>query len=319
MAHSTPAQKSPRVGSKLRLSTIALVSMFAAVLMVTVLTAATGDNIADAVLGQIDFSHNGMNNPNATSLNSPGQMAIDLSVSATASICTSSTPKTAASSDGTTPPASPMANRRTSKSASPILKPPFATAEASAPVAYACRAASPWTPSAISGSRTPSTVACSNTQRRSLKEKVGFAAILVFGQGGSFTQAGCATGASGLCYPQGIVLDSAENLYVADAGNNRVLWYDEGLGDETAQLVFGQGACGTDFTDNTCDNIDGNVSAVGMCNPLSVALDASKICTSATTATIACSNSISWRRERHRRTCLRPGFERNRFHRHHLL
>ena len=58
--------------------------MFAAVLMVTVLTAATGDNIADAVLGQIDFSHNGLNNPNATSLNSPGQMAIDFSVSATA-------------------------------------------------------------------------------------------------------------------------------------------------------------------------------------------------------------------------------------------
>ena len=52
--------------------------MFAAVLMVTVLTAATGDNIADAVLGQIDFSHNGINNPGAASLNSPSQMAVDL-------------------------------------------------------------------------------------------------------------------------------------------------------------------------------------------------------------------------------------------------
>ena len=52
--------------------------MFAAVLMVTVLTAATGDNIADEVLGQIDFSHNGINNPGAASLNSPSQMAVDL-------------------------------------------------------------------------------------------------------------------------------------------------------------------------------------------------------------------------------------------------
>ena len=41
--------------------------------------AATGDNIADAVLGQIDFSHNGLNNPGAASLDSPGQMAIDAS------------------------------------------------------------------------------------------------------------------------------------------------------------------------------------------------------------------------------------------------
>src|SRR5271170_5295327 len=78
MAHSTPAQKSPQAGSKLRLSTIALVSVLSALLMVTVLTAATGDNIADAVLGQIDFSHNGSNNPGATSLNSPSQMAVDL-------------------------------------------------------------------------------------------------------------------------------------------------------------------------------------------------------------------------------------------------
>src|SRR5271156_6493713 len=78
MAHSTPAQKSPQAGSKLRLSTIALVSLLAAMLMVTVLTAATGDNIADVVLGQIDFSHNGTNNPGATRLNSPSQMAVPL-------------------------------------------------------------------------------------------------------------------------------------------------------------------------------------------------------------------------------------------------
>ena len=50
----------------------------ATVFIVTALPAATGDNSADAVLGQIDFSHNGLNNPGAGSLFTPGQLAIDL-------------------------------------------------------------------------------------------------------------------------------------------------------------------------------------------------------------------------------------------------
>ena len=44
----------------------------ATVFIVTALPAATGDNSADAVLGQIDFSHNGLNNPGAGSLFTPG-------------------------------------------------------------------------------------------------------------------------------------------------------------------------------------------------------------------------------------------------------
>src|SRR5277367_3102172 len=77
MENSMTAPKTSRVISNLRLSTIAIVSVIA-VFMVTAIPAATGDNVADAVLGQIDFAHGGLNNPNATSLNSPGQMAIDL-------------------------------------------------------------------------------------------------------------------------------------------------------------------------------------------------------------------------------------------------
>jgi hypothetical protein len=55
MENSTSAQKASPVSSHLRLSTIAVASVFA-VFMVTALLAATGDNVADAVLGQIDFS-----------------------------------------------------------------------------------------------------------------------------------------------------------------------------------------------------------------------------------------------------------------------
>lgn len=62
----------------LRLGTIALLSVFA-IFVVTALIAATGDNTADAVLGQIDFVHNGIDNPGAASLNSPSQLAVDLS------------------------------------------------------------------------------------------------------------------------------------------------------------------------------------------------------------------------------------------------
>jgi sugar lactone lactonase YvrE len=55
------------------------------------------------------------------------------------------------------------------------------------------------------------------------------AASAVFGQGGSFvTTAGCASGAVSaltLCDPEGVALDGAGNLFVADAGDNRVTIY----------------------------------------------------------------------------------------------
>ena len=111
---------------------------------------------------------------------------------------------------------------------------------------------------------------------------VGFAANAVFGQSGSFTQAVCAQTAAGLCFPQGVGSDSSNNLYVADAGNDRVLEFNQplaapnpatGVGDTIADLVFGQGATGADFTDHACDT--GSPSAVGMCNPMSVAVDGS--------------------------------------------
>ncbi len=52
-------------------------------------------------------------------------------------------------------------------------------------------------------------------------------ADLVLGQGGPFefnlTQ--CNVGPDGLCVPEGIAVDPANNLYVADMSNSRVLEY----------------------------------------------------------------------------------------------
>ena len=96
----------------------------------------------------------------------------------------------------------------------------------------------------------------------------GEAAARVFGQLGNFTANHCngiATGlnADSLCTPQGVGLDAAGNLYIADstgsaAHNNRVLEYNTplqktgvpGSGDTTADRVFGQA---DNFTSSLCN------------------------------------------------------------------
>jgi len=112
-------------------------------------------------------------------------------------------------------------------------------------------------------------------------------ADLVFGQGGDFTASSCdgsigVVSADTLCGPNGVATDGAGDLYVADAGNSRVLEYNNPLatggtpgnpgsaGDTTADLVFGQSG---DFTASNCDGNDGTPGADTLCDPLSVALD----------------------------------------------
>ncbi len=67
-------------------------------------------------------------------------------------------------------------------------------------------------------------------------------ATAVYGQGGSLTSTGCnqgGTSANSLCNPRHIALDGGGNLYVADQGNNRVLYYP--AGSTTATRVYGTG------------------------------------------------------------------------------
>ena len=81
-------------------------------------------------------------------------------------------------------------------------------------------------------------------------EADGFVASLIIGQNGSFTSgqdgdftsAGCPAtpSATTLCVPNGLALDAAGNLYIVDAGYNRVLEFSTPAVDPTLVKVFGQ-------------------------------------------------------------------------------
>jgi len=70
----------------------------------------------------------------------------------------------------------------------------------------------------------------------------------VFGQGGDFTSTDCNLGgisASSLCGPEGVAVDGAGNLYVADSDNHRVLRFDSPIrtpycGDSSLQSEPGE-------------------------------------------------------------------------------
>jgi sugar lactone lactonase YvrE len=107
-------------------------------------------------------------------------------------------------------------------------------------------------------------------------------AIAVYGQFGSFTcgvqnQSGiCSLGpppsASNLNLPSGLALDSSDNLYILDTGNNRVLYYPVGL--TTATTVYGQAgtfSCGLSNNNGSC--VSAGVSSTNLNSPQGITLD----------------------------------------------
>jgi sugar lactone lactonase YvrE len=110
-------------------------------------------------------------------------------------------------------------------------------------------------------------------------------ADFVYGQGGVFTTRSCnpsGANATTLCNPSAAALDAAGNIYIADAGNNRVLEFAKagnppGSSDAIASRSYGQGSV-ADFSDTQCsDGVAGDPppSNHTMCNPGGVAIDAS--------------------------------------------
>jgi sugar lactone lactonase YvrE len=109
-------------------------------------------------------------------------------------------------------------------------------------------------------------------------------ADVVFGQS-NFTSNHCNASAAAanpaanlLCAPQGVAADTADNLYIADTGNRRVLEYNTplsvtsapGSGDTIADLVFGQN---NNFATGYC-NLTGTLpTTTSLCSPQGVSAD----------------------------------------------
>ena len=271
----------------LRLPSLLLVSLTTLVL-VTALPAATGDTTADRVLGQAVFTLNGQNFIDGAGFNFSDGSIGDTTEADGVAVDTSSTPNhlyiadslnsrilgwnnADSFSDGQPAdlvigqidmlhslcdqPSGPFNNETASNLCFPTGVAVdgngnlyiadyenFRVVEYSAPYAaysglgHTCTAATP----------------CQNL----------LSANLVFGQP-SFTASGCRNGATGLCGPEGLSVNTATgDLYVADSTNNRVVAYLDPLasgggtpgtsgsaGDTTADYVFGQ----TSFTGTSCN------------------------------------------------------------------
>jgi hypothetical protein len=96
----------------------------------------------------------------------------------------------------------------------------------------------------------------------------GEPATVVFGQLGRFTSAGFQVppSANSLSAPEGVAVDSANNVYIADPSDSRVLIYAPG--STTASRVFGQ--LGS-FTSAIANN--GGISAISLSSPQGLAVD----------------------------------------------
>ncbi|MGC1677410.1 MAG: choice-of-anchor D domain-containing protein [Candidatus Binataceae bacterium] len=102
----------------------------------------------------------------------------------------------------------------------------------------------------------------------------GLSAALVFGQPNA--QSSLANnggiGAASLSDPWGVALDAAGDLFVADSLNNRVLVFTNPLGSAVASTVIGQSV----FTTALCNqsaNPDANPGASTVCSPEGIAVD----------------------------------------------
>ena len=245
--------------SRLLASSLIMVSVAA---IVTAVFALSGDTTADRVLGQPDLFHNAPNTVDGNVFNNPNQIALDKSV----------TPYRLYVADW-------QNNRVLGFNSVAALKTGgYADLVVGQPDFYSAGCPFPGTQSSLcapAGVAVDSAgnlfVADENNNRvlefsnpfaamKATGMTAGFQASLVLGQpdfSSNLCNRGAAVGIATLCAPVAAALDSHNNLFVADANNQRVLEYNVGfITAANASKVFGQ--LGS-FTTNTANK--GGVSA----------------------------------------------------------
>src|SRR5215469_12772298 len=257
--------------------------------LVTLLPAATGDTIADRELGQPDFVHKAANTVDASGESGPILVAVDRS----------SVPNHLYLADSANNRVLGWRNSTSFANGAGadfvIGQPDFFSAGANVGGVSASTLSGP---DGVAVDSKGNLYVADGGNNRVLEYTapiarcagfpcVGGAASVVFGQVGDFTASSCDLGsfstasADTLCAPQSVALDSHDNLYVADNGNDRVLEYitpltasaTAGSGDTVADLVIGQGAGGNNFTGIVCNINNTSRSATSLCGPRGVAVD----------------------------------------------
>ncbi len=241
----------------------------------------TPGTTASAVAGQHDFVHNAANFVDAIGLDSPGTVAIDESAgTAHPTIYIADTANnrvlgwTNAASFANAQPADIVIGQRNAFSyvcnQSPNAAPSASTL--CAPVGVAVDGA---------GNLYVADEGNNRVLEYTAPITSGMAASIVLGQNtaGNFTAHACngglAASATTLCQPYGVGLDAAGHLYIADAGNNRVLEFGSPLGGSVAaNRVFGQPS----MTSNACNDgtAAGDANGLGpdsLCFPVAAAAD----------------------------------------------
>jgi sugar lactone lactonase YvrE len=250
-----------------RLVRIAMAVVLLLASTATLSMALPGDLTPDRVLGQLDFTHNGLNILTGAGLIAPNGVAVDRSV----------VPNRVYVADQSNNRVLGWHSVDALTNGAPadlvIGQPDLFTSFACINVndASLCR------PSAVAVDGAGNLYVADSYDNRVLEYNSPFTtdtvADLVFGQNGSFTTSACNLGGvitdATLCNPYGIAVDTAGNVYISDQNNSRILEYDLPLvTDAHADMVFGQAG---KFNSGVCNN--GGVTANSLCNPNHLAVD----------------------------------------------
>ncbi len=238
-----------------------------------------GDTVADRVLGQTDFVHNGLNLIDATGTWTPQSVAIDSSV----------TPNRLYVSDTGNSRVLGYKNVATFVSGGAadlvIGQPDFQSGACNRNGGVTPARGTLCGPVGIAVDAGGNLYVADSLNSRLLEYSTPFAgcgsfpcvggsANSVFGQGGNFTTSSCDGGgvsASSLCHPVGVAVDSNGNVFISDQSDNRVLEYNTPLTTNTiADFVLGQGGS---FS-STAANQSG-VNAFSLNSPEALAVDSS--------------------------------------------